>query len=453
MNFDFFRKKSAQQSASNNSLEERLNKHPQLKTRVEALLNVVENAENNIENVNVAEQRVIEEVRQIGQEVLEYWAIQQADQITNEFQKAHPFAKKHGQKKLHWHSTFGKIELKEQLFLTEGYLQRPFSQKASIHCRGYSIPLQRVITDFGADNPFGKVENKLKEHYGISLPTSSIQAITEKHASKIDDNQEFKEEIPEGSQADMLIVETDGCLVPIVTTEETTETEKTTDRRKSRSIAWKEARLCLAHPQGSCTPVFGGTIGTPQQIGSHLLHTAIEAGINKHGKVHAIGDGAPWIVGQIDEVFGTQANYLIDFYHLCEYLAAAAKVCDSKAPQTWLNIQKKRMKNSGLQEVLLELEPFLEPQKTPDDKAPVRCCYRYLKNRPRQFDYQAAIEADLPIGSGEIESAHRYIIQERLKLSGAWWKIDNAKAMLSLRLLRANNHWQEYWDNLMPEAA
>jgi len=239
-------------------------------------------------------------------------------------------------------------------------------------------------------------------------------------------------------------------MVPIVTIEETNET---TDRRKNRTVAWKEARLCLAHPQGSCTPFFGDTIGTPQQIGSHLLHTTIEAGINQHGKVHAVGDGASWIVEQIDEVFGTQANYLIDFYHLCEYLAAAAKVCDSKAPQTWLTLQKKRMKNSGVQKVLLELEPFLEPKNIPDNKAPVRCCYRNDKNRPGQFDYQAAIEAELPIGSGEIESAHRYIIQERLKLSGAWWKINNAKAMLSLRLLRANNHWQKYWDNLMPEAA
>lgn len=83
----------------------------------------------------------------------------------------------------------------------------------------------------------------------------------------------------------------------------------------------------------------------------------------------------------------------------------------------------------------------------------MRCCYRYIKNRPGQFDYRAAIEADLPIGSGEIESAHRYIIQERLKLPGAWWKMDNAKAMIGLRLLRANNCWEEYWDNLMPCAA
>jgi len=202
---------------------------------------------------------VIEKVRQLGQNVLEDWAIQQADRIANEFQKAHSFAKKHGKKKLYWHSTFGKIELKEPLFLTEGHQQRPFSHSASIHCRGYSLHLQRVITDFGADNSFGKVDKKLKEHYGISLPTSSIQAITEKHASKIEENQKFKAEIPESSQVDRLIIETDGSMVPIVTTSDASETEETTDRRNSRSVAWKEARLCLAHPQGSCTPVFGGT--------------------------------------------------------------------------------------------------------------------------------------------------------------------------------------------------
>lgn len=178
----------------------------------------------------------------------------------------------------------------------------------------FSYQSIRVITDFGADNSFGQVENKLKEHYGISLPISSIQAITEKLGDKIEKIQEFKEEIPEESFANTLIVETDGSMVPIVTTTDASETSET-DRRKTRAVSWKEARLCLAHPQGSCTPVFGGTIGTPQEIGSHLLHSAIEAGLNQDSKVHAVGDGASWISEQIDEIFGTQANYVIDFYY------------------------------------------------------------------------------------------------------------------------------------------
>ncbi|MBC6477807.1 MAG: hypothetical protein GDA56_23805 [Hormoscilla sp. GM7CHS1pb] len=67
------------------------------------------------------------------------------------------------------------------------------------------------------------------------------------------------------------------------------------------------------------------------------------------------------------------------------------------------------------------------------------------------MNYKAAIDADLPIGSGKIESAHRYVIQERLKLAGSWWTVENADNMLALRILRVNNDWQSYWLNLSNE--
>ena len=52
------------------------------------------------------------------------------------------------------------------------------------------------------------------------------------------------------------------------------------------------------------------------------------------------------------------------------------------------------------------------------------------------------------MGSGEVESAHRYLIQARLKLSGAWWKIDNAAKILALRVTRASQDWNAYWRDL-----
>ncbi len=91
--------------------------------------------------------------------------------------------------------------------------------------------------------------------------------------------------------------------------------------------------------------------------------------------------------------------------------------------------------------VLEEPEVFLEPDTLESRNAPVRACYRYIKNRSHQLDYKAALAQDLPIGSGEIESAHRYIIQQRLKLPGAWWTTDNVDSMLALRIIRANNKW------------
>jgi len=112
-------------------------------------------------------------------------------------------------------------------------------------------------------------------------------------------------------------------------------------------------------------------------------------------------------VDQVDRVFGSQAEYLIDFYHLCDYLAAASKPCVPDNPTVWLETQKQRMS-------------------VKDEQAPVRKCHRYIKNRPCQFNYKGALEADLPIGSGRVESAHRYVIQDRLKIAGAWWKENNA---------------------------
>lgn len=56
------------------ALFEKLNRHPILKARIEELLKLVEDAD--IEKASQAEQRVIEELRQMGNEVLNDWAVE-----------------------------------------------------------------------------------------------------------------------------------------------------------------------------------------------------------------------------------------------------------------------------------------------------------------------------------------------------------------------------------------
>ncbi len=55
-------------------LLERLNRHPLLRTRMEGLLAVVEDAEGDCERADAAERRVIDELRQMGCEALTAWA-------------------------------------------------------------------------------------------------------------------------------------------------------------------------------------------------------------------------------------------------------------------------------------------------------------------------------------------------------------------------------------------
>ena len=53
---------------------ERLNRHPRVRARVESLLAVVEDAAGNCEKADAAERRVIEELRQMGNDALTAWA-------------------------------------------------------------------------------------------------------------------------------------------------------------------------------------------------------------------------------------------------------------------------------------------------------------------------------------------------------------------------------------------
>lgn len=323
-------------------------------------------------------------------------------------------------------------------------MYRPFSYTAEVTSHCYSLPLQRIITDFGADVSFQKISKKIMEHYGISVSVSSAQKVTEKHAESVKRMEYLHRDIPNDDGVKCLICETDGTMIPIVDT--VNKNGKPIDKRKTRSVRWKEARLAFARQKDKVDPVFGGTLGLADMAGNHLFDCAVRAGFGGKTKVHCVGDGASWIAEQVERVFCGQGNFLIDFYHLCDYMAAASKKCFPENPGRWLNQQKKRMKEGDVNEVLKSLSLHEEPESIQDKDAPVRCCLRYISNRPGQFKYKEALADNLPIGSGEIESAHRYVIQDRLKLSGAWWKEKNAEHMLALRIIRENGEWDKYWE-------
>jgi len=252
---------------------------------------------------------------------------------------------------------------------------------------------------------------------------------------------EKESKLPSEQNSKCIIGELDGAMIPILFFE---KNEKL-DRRKWRKTGWKEARLSFAKEKGSLTKFFLATMGSTERAGELLGRCAKKIGWNNNTKIHCLGDGALWINEQVDNVFGSQGQYLIDFFHLSEYLAAAATKCCKKNLKKWLQKQQEKMKENKVSEVLEELKKNIETDVVNESNAPVRKCCRYIENRPGQFNYQEAINEDLPIGSGEIESGNRSVVQKRLKIPGAWWSITTAENMLALRCVRINGDWMKYW--------
>lgn len=329
---------------------------------------------------------------------------------------------------------------------------RPFARSARVSALCCSGPLQRAIVDLAADLPFAQARRKLIEHYGIAIGESTIQRITARHAqAMVEASRADAASAEQPGTARPIVVEIDGSMVPIVE-----PNRDAPDKRKGKTLGWREAKLSLAHEQGSVTPIYGGSIdGGVAAAGQQMLRCAVRAGFGTRSRVHAVGDGAPWIVGQVDEQFGDQGRYLIDFYHVCEYLSAAAEVitCDAAAKVAWTEAQKRALIAGHVDAVLQALAEHCDGPGGEDAKSPVRRCHHYLSDRKSHLDYATALASGLPIGSGAIESAHRSVAQQRLKRPGAWWRVEHAEQMLALRILRLNGDWERYWQDARRSAA
>jgi len=311
---------------------------------------------------------------------------------------------------------------------------RPFCERAAVVARGCSQRLQRALADFGAEESFERAAARVKEHYGVTVPVRRVRQVTLRHAAAMSTRQP----VAPKQAADCVVTQMDGSMIPVVAT-----ALEGTDRRKGKRLLWREARLCLARGREEVTARYGATLGGVEWAGRVWAQTARAAGVGPQTVVHGVGDGAGWIVQQFGEQFGARGRYLVDFYHVSEYLAAAALRVAPTSHQRWRRRQQGRLLNNQVGGVLKAMAGHLESEGA--DEAPVRAAHRYLTERRGHLDYAGARARGLPIGSGEIESGHRHVVQQRLKLAGAWWKEPNAEAMLGLRVGRANGLWENYW--------
>jgi len=116
--------------------------------------------------------------------------------------------------------------------------------------------------------------------------------------------------------------------------------------------------------------------------------TAQSAGLGAKTRVHGVGDVALWIMAKFQENFGAQGRYLLDFYPVSEYLAAAATVIKPKHPTCWRQCQQGRLLENKVAVVLRALTPHRESETA--ENQPVNAAYQYLHKRREHLDYAGA---------------------------------------------------------------
>jgi Uncharacterised protein family (UPF0236) len=336
---------------------------------------------------------------------------------------------------------FGLLKVTERVWRTQqkNYL-RLLPQAIDVTPRGRSQRLERVLTDFGSEHSFQHAAARVLEHYGFEINVSAVRDATLHHAGRAEQllRKEYQEPfrvLPAVGQP-YVIAQADGSMLCTVAPGARTG-------KKPRE--WKEIRLAAARGLNKTDTFYAATFGEVDEVGRRWGHCAHRAGRGINSQVHALGDGAEWIRLQTREVFGQQATFLCDYYHVSEYLAEAAPTCRAQAPERWRRTQQDRLKRGALAKVIDALAEHLEAPGTPEEVAPVSNAHRYLSNRTDCLDYHRALQLGLPIGSGLIESGHKHVLQARLKKGGAWLT-SNAELVANLRVLRANRQWLSLWN-------
>jgi hypothetical protein len=163
--------------------------------------------------------------------------------------------------------------------------------------------------------------------------------------------------------------------------------------------------------------------------------------------VVAVQDGAPWIQSFID-YHCPQAVRVLDFAHALAYVATVGRAiygAETEAFQQWYARMSKQLGHQPPQRTVNELRLLQRQHPEHPEGEAIELAIRYLEKRLPLIDYPHFRRQQIPIGSGNVESGHKVVMQQRMKQAGMRWAEENLNPMLALRVALCNQTWKTSW--------
>ncbi len=145
-----------------------------------------------------------------------------------------------------------------------------------------------------------------------------------------------------------------------------------------------------------------------------------------------------------------QADVVIvqDFIHVLEYLWKAAYCFHpegSEAAEKWVMDRARMLLESRASDAAAGMRRSATRRGlSQKERGPVEKCAEYVLKNKERLDYASALAEGWPIATGVIEGACRYLVKDRMELTGARWSLEGAEAVLCLRSLHASGDLDDY---------
>jgi hypothetical protein len=363
----------------------------------------------------------------------------------------------HRASRIKYSSLFGVIEMLSPYLWNKntGRGARPVKEQLGIEHGDRSVAVQRAMCDFGAEESFGQAAKRFEEHYGWSIDRAAVRREVEKTALKAEQYVEtrlweagwdYLQPLTTRPGMEQILVELDGSHVRTGKKVVLEGAELTKKRRLSkcqRPPDWREVRVGFARPLGEQKDerTFVAQMSQYPEIVWRLERAAFMQGMSTRTQIIAVADGGNGLREALEKQF-PKLTFILDRPHLKQHLYAGAEAigltnCER---HDWVYGKLRLIDRGKVQQVIRMILRYRGK-----GQERIINLSQYLERFSNAVYYDRFRALGLPIGSGEVESAHRYIPQKRLKIPGATWHPDTVNPMLALRTIRANGWWEDFW--------
>ena len=340
-----------------------------------------------------------------------------------------------------------------------GQGQSPRDRELDIVDTDYSPGVRRMMAVVGSETSFDRGRAQMELLAGLAVTRKAV----ERHAEAIGEDITKHEQaqirralqldlpVVAGPRIPVLYIEMDGTGVPVVSA----ETEGRKGKNGDEPAHTREVKLGATFTQTTvdhdgrpmrdeASTTYTGAIETAEEFGRRLYTEVWERGWSRAEKKVVLGDGACWIWNIADREF-PGAVQIVDLYYAREHLwdLAGKLFAIEKERRRWAARWLSKLDAGKAETIVRQLRSF--PAKNAETADILRVEADYFERNAERMRYPEFRKQNLFVGSGVIEAACKTVVAQRLKLSGMFWTVRGANAIIALRCCLLNREFEDYW--------
>lgn len=383
----------------------------------------------------------------------------------------------------------GEVEVKRLLYQAPGVDGiAPLDAALGLPDEKYTHELRRIVAEESAKSSFDEVVELIEKRTGARVPKRQVEELTERAAQDFDAF--YQERLREAEETDdLLVLSFDGKGIAMRLADLRDAT-----RKKAEAAAATRTRMRLAsgekpnakrmaevaalytlkpwprtiedvlhglrsketeakRPRPTSKRVWASVEHSPQRVIDDAFDEALRRDPDLARRWIVLVDGNRDQLRRIKRAaqrIGVKITIVLDVVHVLEYVWTAAyafHAAGTDEAETWVeNRFLALLKGATGGELAKSLRQMVKSHNLDENAAkPVERTIKYIVRNTDFLHYDRALADGLPIATGVIEGACRYLVQDRMGRTGARWSLAGAEAVLRLRALRTSGDFDDYW--------